>query len=374
MSYLYNITKIVISSAIINLLPVENLQAQYLKDSFHNNFTIGAAINYRQVRELTQQEEKILFAHFNSITAENLLKWGSIHPRPDQYDFEAADRFVDLGNKMNAFIVGHTLVWHQQTPEWVFEDEDGNALSKEALLERMREHINTVAGRYKGRIHGWDVVNEAIFDDGNYRNSHWYNITGKDFIKEAFRSASKVDPDMELYYNDYNMWKPAKRETAIQLAKELRAEGIRIDGIGMQGHYGLESPSLEEIENSILAIAKAGFKVMFTEVDIDVLPNPVNRHGADIDATFEFEEKYNPYTTALPADIQKKLEDRYKELFELFLKHEDKISRVTFWGLTDQDSWLNDWPMRGRTAYPLLFDRDGYPKENVLKELDNLQP
>jgi len=373
MHNLYTTTKILLLAGLISLLPSDPAENKALKDTFEDHFTIGAALNHQQVRKLGQQEEKILFKHFNSITAENLLKWGNIHPKLDTYNFGPADQFVELGEKMDAFIVGHTLVWHNQTPDWVFEDAEGKPLQKDALLERMKDHIKAVAGRYKGRIHGWDVVNEAIFDDGNYRTSHWYNITGKDFIKEAFKTASEVDPDMELYYNDYNMWKPAKRNTAIELAKELRAEGIRIDGIGMQGHYGLESPSLEDIENSILAIADAGFDVMFTEVDIDVLPNPVNRHGADIDATFEYEEKYNPYPSELPADVQQKLADRYKELFELFLKHEDKISRVTFWGLTDQDSWLNNWPIQGRTAYPLLFDKDGYPKEDAIRKINELK-
>lgn len=373
MNYFSTATKLLLLGGLISCMPNEPVEEIGLKNTFKDSFTIGAALNHKQVRELGQQEEKILFQHFNSITAENLLKWGSIHPKFDTYNFKPADDFVELGEKMDAFIVGHTLVWHNQTPNWVFEDADGEPMEKEALLERMKDHIRTVAGRYKGRIHGWDVVNEAIFDDGEYRTSHWYNITGKDFIKEAFKTASEVDPDMELYYNDYNMWKPAKRNTAIELAKELRAEGIRIDGIGMQGHYGLESPSLEDIENSIVAIADAGFDVMFTEVDIDVLPNPVNRHGADIDATFEYEEKYNPYTTELPEDIQQKLADRYRELFELFLKHEDKISRVTFWGLTDQDSWLNNWPIRGRTAYPLLFEKDGTPKEDIISKLSDLK-
>lgn len=374
MHYFKTTTKTLLLAGIISsCMPNEPVEETRLKDTFKENFTIGAALNQRQTKNLTQQEERILFQHFNSITAENLLKWGSVHPQLNTYNFEPADQFVELGEKMDAFIVGHTLVWHNQTPNWVFEDEEGNPLEKEALLERMKDHIRTVAGRYKGRIHGWDVVNEAIFDDGEYRTSHWYNITGKDFIKQAFQTASEVDPDMELYYNDYNMWKPAKRNRAIELAKELRAEGIKIDGIGMQGHYGLESPTLEEIENSILAIANAGFDVMFTEVDIDVLPNPVNRHGADIDATFEYEEQYNPYPTELPEDVQQKLAERYRELFELFLKHEDKISRVTFWGLTDQDSWLNNWPIRGRTAYPLLFDKEGTPKDDIINKLTDLK-
>lgn len=342
-----------------------------MKDTFEKSFHIGAALNYRQVNGQETKALDVLEKHFNSITGENLMKWGPIHPEPDKYNFEPADKFVALGEKMNAFVVGHTLVWHNQTPDWVFEDENKNLLGKEALIKRMEDHIEAVVGRYKGKVHGWDVVNEAIFDDGQMRTSKWYNAAGKDFIKRAFIKANKMDPEAELYYNDYNMWKPEKRNTAIALAKELRAEGIRIDGIGMQGHYGLESPTIEQIEASIVAISKAGFKVMFTELDIDVLPNPANRSGADIDATFSSDDKYNPYKDGLPQEIQEKLAKRYGELFALFNKHSDKITRITFWGIHDGGSWLNNWPMRGRTAYPLPFDRNYDEKSAVLAEIVN---
>ncbi|MCH7402021.1 endo-1,4-beta-xylanase [Belliella kenyensis] len=356
------------------LLYVQPSQAQSLKDMFKDSFDIGAAIDNRQAYG-TDREGKahtVLAKHFNSITPENLMKWGSIHPRPDTYLFEPMDRLVNLADSIGARVIGHTLVWHNQTPDWVFEDENGERLSESALIERMEKHIETVMGRYKGRVFGYDVVNEAIFDNGEYRTSKWFEASETRFIKKAFAKAEAVDPEAELYYNDYNMWKPEKRETAIKLAKEIREEGIRIDGIGLQGHYGLESPSLEEIEASILRIAEEGFKVMFTEVDIDVLPNPVNRHGADIDATFEFDEKYNLYTDGLPDEVHQKLLKRYVELFELFKKHEDKITRVTFWGIHDGGNWLNNWPMRGRTAYPLLFDRQYEPKMDIIEAIQKV--
>ncbi|WP_194777506.1 endo-1,4-beta-xylanase [Pararhodonellum marinum] len=340
-----------------------------MKDAYKDVFYIGAALNHRQINGQDEKALPVLQKHFNSITGENLMKWGPIHPQPDKYNFGLADQFVDLGEQLDAFIIGHTLVWHNQTPNWVFEDENGQPLTKEPLLARMEDHIEQVAGRYKGRIHGWDVVNEAFFDDGKFRNSKWFEAAGKDFIKRAFIKANEVDPEMELYYNDYNMWKPEKRDAAIALAKEMKEEGIRIDGIGMQGHYGLESPSLEQIEASIVAIAEAGFSVMFTEVDIDVLPNPVNRFGADIDATFETEEKYNVYKEGLPLEVQIQLAERYEELFALFYKHRDKISRVTFWGIHDGGSWLNNWPMRGRTAYPLPFDRLYDEKKMIIERI-----
>ncbi|MGV3540403.1 MAG: endo-1,4-beta-xylanase [Rufibacter sp.] len=332
-----------------------------LKDVYKNDFVIGAALNYAQVSGKDPKAEAIIAQHFSTITPENLFKWGNIHPQPDTYNYKPADDFVALGQKYKQFIVGHTLVWHQQTPKWVFENEQGQPASKELLLKRMEDHITTLVGRYKGKIHGYDVVNEALNDDGTLRKSKWYEITGEEYLAKAFETARKADPKAELYYNDYNLWKQSKRDGAIKLVQSLQAKGLKVDGIGMQGHYGLESPSLQQIEESILAFSKLG-KVMITELDIDVLPNPSNRQGADIDATFEFDKKYNVYTTGLPEEVQQKLAKRYGELFALFHKHRDKISRVTFWGVTDNDSWLNNWPIQGRTSYPLIFDRNYQPK------------
>ncbi|ERM81505.1 hypothetical protein P872_10325 [Rhodonellum psychrophilum GCM71 = DSM 17998] len=360
---------ILISFVLLAFIPKSTSVDNSLKIAFKDHFLIGAAVNNRQVSGMDQAALPVLEKHFSSISPENLLKWGPVHPMPGVYNFTPADQFVEMGAQLGAFIVGHTLVWHQQTPDWVFENDNGELLEKKELIARMEDHIETVAGRYKGRIHGWDVVNEVFFDNGQYRTSKWYNAAGKDFIKAAFRKAHQVDPETELYYNDYNMWKPEKREAAIALAREMRSEGIKIDGIGMQGHYGLDSPSLDQIEASIVAIAAAGFQVMFTEVDIDVLPNPVNRQGADIDATFEADEKYNPYKNELPQEIQEKLAKRYAALFALFVKHSDKISRITFWGVNDGGSWLNNWPIKGRTAYPLPFDKEYKEKEAVLKEI-----
>jgi len=359
-------TLTLISIVLLALNPKSSTEETGLKDAFKNHFLIGAAVNNRQVSGMDQAGLAVLGKHFSSITSENLLKWGPVNPMPGVYNFTPADQFVEMGEKMGAFIVGHTLVWHQQTPDWVFENDKGELLGKMDLIARMEAHIENVAGRYKGRIHGWDVANEVFFDDGQYRTSKWYNAAGKDFIKAAFRKADQVDPKAELYYNDYNMWKPEKREAANALAKEMRAEGIKIDGIGMQGHYRLDSPSLDQIEASIVAIAAAGFRVMFTELDIDVLPSPANRQGADLDATFANDEKYNPYKNGLPQEVQDRLAKRYAELFALFAKHSDKISRVTFWGVTDGGSWLNNWPVKGRTAYPLPFDRDYKEKKDVM--------
>ncbi|RNI29156.1 endo-1,4-beta-xylanase [Rufibacter latericius] len=332
-----------------------------LKDVFKDDFHVGAALNYQQASGKDPKAEAIIAKHFSTISPENLLKWGSVHPKPDAYNFKPADDYVALGKKYKQFIIGHALTWHQQTPDWVFESEPGKPASKEQLLKRQTEHIMAVAGRYKGQINGWDVVNEALNDDGTMRQSKWYKIAGEEFLTNAFTTAQKADPKAELYYNDYNLWKPAKADGALKLVKSLQAKGLKVTGIGMQGHYGLEHPSIQQIEESIIKFSKVG-KVMFTELDIDVLPNPSNRQGADIDATFEFDQKYNVYTTGLPEEVQQKLTKRYAELFALFHKHRDKITRVTFWGVTDNDSWLNDWPIKGRTSYPMIFDRNYQPK------------
>ncbi|WKN32345.1 endo-1,4-beta-xylanase [Porifericola rhodea] len=337
------------------------LSAQSLQETYANDFLIGAAINYRQAEGKDQEAIALISKHFNTITPENMLKWGPVHPEPDEYNFSAADKYVALGEKHDMFIIGHTLVWHQQTPDWVFEDSDGQALDRAALLSRMQDHISKVAGRYSGKINGWDVVNEALNEDGSLRQTKWLDIIGEDYLEKAFTYAQQAAPEAELYYNDYNLWKTEKREGAVRLIKKLQSAGVRIDGIGMQGHYSLEGPSLEEIEASIKAFSSLGIKVMITELDVDVLPRK-GSEGADLNQNFETQKKYNPYAEELPEKVQQSLAERYANLFALFYKHKDKIGRITLWGVADHHSWLNNWPMRGRTNYPLLFDRNYQPK------------
>jgi endo-1,4-beta-xylanase len=346
-----------------------------LKEMFAGSFLIGAALNNQEVNGKEERAFPVLKLHFNSISPENGLKWIKVHPEPDQYDFDFGDQYVAVGEKLNAFVVGHTLAWHQQVPDWVFEKTDGSPKTKSELLKTLEDHIETVVGRYKGKIHGWDVVNEAIGDDGEFRKSKWFEIAGVDFIKTAFRKAHQIDPAAELYYNDYNVYNSKKRTAILKLATEMRAEGIRIDGIGMQGHYMLRSPGIEEIEKGIIEIHSAGFKVMITELDVDVLKRPKEAIGADLAKTYEFQSEYNPYSTGLPESVQLELSRRYSDIFQLYYTHRDKISRVTFWGIHDGASWLNNWPVKGRTNYPLLFDKDFKPKTQILEAIrEKIEP
>jgi endo-1,4-beta-xylanase len=352
------------------MLACQKTEFESIKDRFQEDFFIGAAVNLAQVTGKEAGADSLLSLHFSSITSENGLKWGPVHPKEEEYNFEFGDAYVAMGEKMGAFIIGHTLVWHQQTPAWVFQNGEGQFLNQVDLIRRMEDHITTVVGRYKGKIDGWDVVNEAFEDDGSWRKTHWYNITGKEFIKAAFRKANEIDPGVELYYNDYNVWKPEKRRAILALAKELRADGIRIDGIGMQGHYRLKSPSLDQIEQAITEIHEAGFQVMFTELDVDVLPRPSDSEGADLNINYAESPEWNPYADSLPQAVEQELVDRYVSLFQLFRRHSDKISRVTFWGLHDGRSWLNNWPVRGRTNYALLFDREMKLKNGFLEGME----
>lgn len=337
-----------------------------LSEAYQDQFKVGVALNRFQIEGKIPEATPLIPRHFNTITPENLLKWEQVHPQPDQYNFDPADNYVEFGEKNDMFIVGHTLVWHSQVPDWVFENEDREELGREALLQRMKEHISSVAGRYAGRINGWDVVNEAVLDEGGMRKSKWYEIIGEDYVEKAFQYAHEAAPEAELYYNDYNLWKPEKRQSAIELVRRLQEKGIQVDGIGMQAHLKIDTPSVHMIEESIQAFSDLGVKVMITELDVDVLPRE-GEVGADVDTenpgnSDEVPPALNPYTEGLPDSVQQKLTQRYTDLFELFREHQDKIDRVTFWGLNDGHSWLNNFPIRGRTNYPLLFDREYQPK------------
>ncbi len=333
-----------------------------LKDAFKDDFLVGAALNERQFSGEDPKEDALIKTQFNAISPENVLKWEAVHPEPDVYNFGPADRYVAFGEANHMYILGHNLVWHNQTPKWVFEDAKGKPLSRKALLKRMRDHIFKVVGRYKGRINSWDVVNEALNDDGTLRQSQWLKIIGPDYIADAFRFAHEADPKAQLNYNDYSLENEPKRGGAIRLIKKLRAEGVPIGGIGLQDHDNMEWPTAEQEDATIAAFGKLGLKVMISELDIDVLPRATRNQGADVSMNVALQARLNPYPKELPDSMQQALAKRYVDLFRVFLKHKDVVTRVTFWGVDDADSWLNNWPVPGRTSYPLLFDRDGNPK------------
>jgi endo-1,4-beta-xylanase len=361
-----------ILSAAILMGSILNVQGQILKEKFLDKFLIGVAVNRSQIHQRNENENKLITTQFNSLTAENDMKWMHIHPGKEEYNFEHADKLMAMAEANKMFVVGHTLIWHSQVPRWVFKNDDGALIDRDELTDRMRNHIHTIVGRYKGKVKGWDVVNEALAEDGSLRKSQFLNIGGEAFIEKAFQFAHEADPDAELYYNDYNLVYADKRDGAIRIIKNLQSKGIKIDGVGLQGHWGLGYPSLQEIETAIEMFAQLGVKVMFTELDISVLPSPFHMPTADVSVKFENSPAMNPYPNGLPDSVQNQLADRYADVFKLFNKHADKISRVTFWGLHDGVSWKNNFPIRGRTDYTLLFDRDMKSKKAYHAVLETL--
>jgi endo-1,4-beta-xylanase len=351
-------------------LSAQNENNNTLKEAYKNAFLMGMAVNDDIVSGKDKASQDIVVKQFNSITLENSMKAALINPQPGVFNFAPADAFVAFGEAHKMFIIGHTLVWHNQAPPWFFTNAAGKPNTKEEQIERLRSHIKTVAGRYAGRVHAWDVVNEVIDDNGGYRPTLWVNAfgNGDTLVKYAFKFASEFAPNTELYYNDFNAWRPTKRDGIVRMIKMLQQEGIRIDGVGMQGHWGLHYPKTAYIEAAIDAYAACGVKVMITELDVDVLP--LTKEGQIIgqgmsDKQFqleEFKQYLDPYPKALPDSMQQMLTKRYKELFRIFYARKDKIKRVTLWGVHDGMSWKNDYPIPRRTNYPLLWNRNRQPK------------
>lgn len=331
-----------------------------LKEVFKDDFGIGTALNTPQIEQRDPRADALIRQQFNMATPENVMKAEILHPQWDVYDFDLADKLVAYGKKNNIKINAHTLIWHSQLPAFARRIQD-----IDSFKTFFKNHITTVAGRYEGKVYSWDVVNEALNEDGTMRKSVFLSKLGDNFVTEAFRLAQAAAPATELYYNDYNNEQPKKRAGCIALIKKIKDAGVRIDGVGIQGHWHIGRVPFKEIEESILQYAELGLKVMFTELDIEVLPR--NFSGADVNQRMKEDPSLNPYVNGLPDSVQQQLASDYEKLFRLFLKHKDKVTRVTFWGVDDGQSWLNGWPVRGRTNYPLLFDRNLQPKTAFFK-------
>ncbi len=337
------------------------MSSRSLAQAFAGRMQIGCAVGGTLPRSLDAVETELVASQFNVLTPENCMKAGLIQPERGKFDFGAPDALVDFARQRGAQVVGHTLVWHSQAPLWMFKP----GTSRELALGEMREHIHAVAGRYRGKLQGWDVVNEAITDDGDFlRETPALAAIGADYLQKAFEFAQEADPGVELYYNDYDIERPAKRERTLRLLRELQASGVRLDGVGIQGHWQLDQVPFDEIERAIDAYSALGLKVMITELDVDVVRR--QNSGADL-AARPVTVDFDPYREGCPEDVLDRQAEQYARLFEIFLKR--PVTRVTFWGPHDGYSWLNYWPSR-RTNYPLLFDRKSQGKPALARILD----
>ncbi|MFH1009131.1 MAG: endo-1,4-beta-xylanase [Candidatus Latescibacterota bacterium] len=323
-------------------------------EPYSNWFFVGTAI---PGAELNQAERQLLFRNFGTVTPENCMKPAPLHPTEDRFDFAKADALVEMARANGLTVNGHALVWHQQCPDWFFTD-GGRPAGRERVLRRMRAHIAAVAGHFAGKVKSWDVVNEAIDDGKDYlRRSKWLDSMGEDFIAEAFIASRQADTKAELYYNDYNIEQQPKRAKVLRLIRDLKQRRVPIQGIGIQGHWKIDNIPFKDIEDAIIAFHSEGMQVMITELDIDVVP----RKTVNAEAGIREKRGIDPFANGLPVNLQQRLADQYARLFALFLKHRDKITRVSFWGLHDGRSWLNSWPSK-RTNHPLLWDRALQPK------------
>ncbi|ATH78135.1 1,4-beta-xylanase [Vreelandella venusta] len=339
------------------------LEMTGLKDVFKDDFLIGTAISNRTLETQDAELLALIAREFNTITAENCMKSGEIQPSQGNWNWELADRFMAFGREHNMTVVGHALVWHSQTPSDLFVNASGEQVSRAELERRMETHISTLMERYRGQIHIWDVVNEGIDEGNGWRRSPWFEIFGNaDYMERAFQIAHEIDPNAQLLYNDYNMHNPEKRAFLVDVLRDYKKRGIPLHGVGLQGHVGLDFPDLEEFERSIVAYAEQGARVHITELEVDALPVAWEHIGAEISDEFEYSDELNPYADTLPSDVEARLTARYVEVFEMLLRHRDKIDRVSTWGTYDAESWKNDFPVKGRTNYPLLFDRQRKPK------------
>ena len=358
-----------------------------LKDAYRDYWYTGVSVNQWEVEaDLTGTNEHnvtgqvsndqtsnwdIITQNFNYVVAENCMKCEVIHPKEGVYDFTLADKFVDKAKAAGMKVLGHCLIWHSQCAPWFHYDEQGNLVSAEVLKKRMREHIYTIVNHFRGRVDAWDVVNEAFEDDGTPRKSLFYQILGTDYIPLAFQYAHEADSNVELYYNDFSMNKASKVEGVCRFFRPLIQQGLPITAIGMQGHLILEDNNyVQEYEHSIQTIVATGVHTFFSELDISVLPNPFGFSGANVADRFAYRPEMDPYRNGLTKQQEKKVEDFWVSFYQMLLRHHQDILRVNFWCLNDANSWRNDFPIKGRTDYATLFDRQNQRKPFVQKLID----
>jgi endo-1,4-beta-xylanase len=345
-----------------------NVPPLKIKDAFKGKFQIGTVLSSAALQGKNPASLAMATTHFDALTPENSMKLTVVQPGEGQFDFTEADRFVQIAEASGVTIVGHVLVWREQAPAWFFEDSSGQLADRKLVLARLRKHIAKGVGRYKVRIQQWDVVNEACSDiEGEYLwpTSPWFKALGEDYIAEAFRAAHRADPDAILIYNDYNIERSAKRTKALRLLKSLLQQGVPVHAVGIQGHWRVpdDDPDFAEVEEAIEQFGTLGLKVMITELDIGVAP-PTYK-GIDLFAqqvVNPVKRILDPYAKGLPDEVAQRQAERYRQAFEIFLRHRDVVDRVTIWGLQDGESWFNDYPVKGRTDHPLLFDRQYKPK------------
>jgi endo-1,4-beta-xylanase len=331
-----------------------------LASSYQSLFKIGVAVNSNEFSGKDAAAAQVVAQQFNRATPENALKWQSLQAQPGQFDFSQADQFLDFAERNGMEIHGHTIVWYQQVPDWVFQPPDGQQMTRELLLQRLEAHMSALSDHFKDRIQYWDVVNEAYNDDGSFRSTQWHTIIGDDYIEQAFRLADQYFPNSKLVYNDFNLETPGKRDTVAKMVRDFKAKGVRIDAVGTQSHLRLQTPTLDAIEASLDTLSATGVEILVSELDVDVLPSA----GQGQSANAAMNPALNPYVQCLPDGVVSQVATRWGSLFGAFVRHASQIHSVTIWGVSDAYSWLNNTPVNGRTNYGVLFDRNLEPKKD----------
>lgn len=362
--------KIIVSALCAVALP---LHAQSLAEAYRDYWYTGVSVNQWEVEGDQESHWDVITKNFNWVVAENCMKCEVIHPQEGVYDFTLADKFVDKAKAAGLKVQGHCLIWHSQCAPWFHFDKDGKLVSREELKKRMREHIYTIVSHFKGRIDAWDVCNECFEDDGSPRKSLFWQILGTDYIPLAFQYAHEADPNVQLFYNDYSMNKPAKVEGVANFFRPLIEQGLPVTAIGMQGHMILEDAKelLPQYDHSIKTIAALGVPTFFSELDLSVLPNPYGFSGANVSDRFTYTPEKDPFKEGLTKEKEAEINQYWVDFYKMLIPHKDNILRVNFWCLNDANSWRNDFPIQGRSDYATLYDRQNQPK-GMIQEIINL--